>query len=57
MRPEDLEELITRKPEVGLRPVRVFAERLHAPEVRYSGMVGKDVPALLATPILRQVDS
>ena len=54
---EHLEELIMKKPEVGLRLVRELAERLHAAEVRYSDVVGKDVPARLATLILTLIDS
>jgi CRP/FNR family transcriptional regulator, cyclic AMP receptor protein len=54
---EDLEGLIMKKPEVGLRLVRELAERLHASEVRYADIIGKDVPARLATLILTLVDS
>jgi CRP/FNR family transcriptional regulator, cyclic AMP receptor protein len=53
----DLEGLIMKKPEVGLRLVRDLAERLHASEARYADIVGKDVPARLATLILTLVDS
>jgi len=42
---------------VGLRLVRDLAERLHASEARYADIIGKDVPARLATLILRLVDS
>jgi CRP/FNR family cyclic AMP-dependent transcriptional regulator len=54
---EDVEDLITKKPEVGLRLVRELAERLRDSERRYADVVGKDVPARLATMILRLVDS
>jgi CRP/FNR family transcriptional regulator, cyclic AMP receptor protein len=54
---EDVEHLITNKPEVGLRLIRDLAERLHASEARYADMIGKDVPARLATLILTLVDS
>jgi CRP/FNR family transcriptional regulator, cyclic AMP receptor protein len=54
---EDLEHLIMNKPEVGLRLVRELAQRLHASEVRYANVVGKDVPARLASLILTLVDS
>jgi CRP/FNR family transcriptional regulator, cyclic AMP receptor protein len=54
---KELEELIRRNPEVGLRLVRVLAERLHAAELRYADIVGKDVPARLASLILTLVDS
>jgi CRP/FNR family transcriptional regulator, cyclic AMP receptor protein len=54
---KELEELIMKKPEVGLRLVRSLAERLHAAEVRYAEILGKDVPARLASLILTLVDS
>jgi CRP/FNR family cyclic AMP-dependent transcriptional regulator len=57
LRREDLEHLIMNKPEVGLRLVRELAQRLHASEVRYANVVGKDVPARLAPLILTLVDS
>ena len=57
LRRDDLEKLIMKKPEVGLRLVRELAERLHASEARYTGIVGKDVPTRLATLILTLVDS
>ena len=57
LRREDVEELIRKEPEVGLRLVRDLAERLHASERRYADIVGKDVPARLATLILTLVDS
>ena len=49
---EELEGLIVKKPEVGLRLVRELAERLRASERRYADVVGKGVPARLATLIL-----
>ena len=57
LRREVVEDLIRNRPEVGLRLVRDLAERLHASERRYSDVVGKDVPARLATLILTLVDS
>jgi CRP/FNR family transcriptional regulator, cyclic AMP receptor protein len=57
LRREDVEDLIMKKPEVGLRLVRELAERLRDSERRYADVVGKDVPARLATLILRLVDS
>jgi CRP/FNR family cyclic AMP-dependent transcriptional regulator len=57
LRREDLEDLIMTKPEVGLRLVRNLAQRLHDSEARYADIVGKDVPARLATLILTLVDS
>jgi CRP/FNR family cyclic AMP-dependent transcriptional regulator len=56
-RREDVEDLIRNKPEVGLRLVRDLAHRLHASEARYADIVGKDVPARLATLIIALVDS
>src|SRR5215208_1733281 len=57
LRREDLEHLIMKKPEVGLRLVRTLAEKLHASEARYADIIGKDVPARLATLILTLVNS
>ena len=57
LRREDVERLITKKPEVGLRLIRELAEKLHASEARYADVVGKEVPARLATLILTLVDS
>src|ERR687890_1709132 len=57
LRRAELEDLIVKKPEVGLRLVRVLAQRLHDSEARYADIVGKDVPARLATLILTLVDS
>jgi CRP/FNR family transcriptional regulator len=57
LRREELEKLIMKTPEVGLRLIRELAQRLHASEARYADIVGKDVPARLATLILTLVDS
>jgi CRP/FNR family cyclic AMP-dependent transcriptional regulator len=57
LRREQVERSITNKPEVGLRLIREMAERLHATEARYTDIIGKDVPARLATLILTLVDS
>jgi CRP/FNR family transcriptional regulator, cyclic AMP receptor protein len=57
MRREDVEHLITNKPEVGLRLICDLAQRLHDSEARYADMIGKDVPGRLATLILTLVDS
>ena len=57
LRRGELEGLIMKKPEVGLRLVRELAQRLHASEARYADIIGKDVPARLATLILKLVDS
>jgi CRP/FNR family transcriptional regulator, cyclic AMP receptor protein len=57
MRREEMERLIMNNPQVGLRLIRDLAEKLHASEARYAGIIGKDVPARLATLILTLVDS
>jgi CRP/FNR family cyclic AMP-dependent transcriptional regulator len=57
LRREELEDLIMKTPEVGLRLVRDLAQRLRDSEARYADIVGKDVPARLATLILTLVDS
>jgi CRP/FNR family transcriptional regulator, cyclic AMP receptor protein len=57
LRREELEGLIMKTPEVGLKLVRDLAEKLHASEARYADIIGKDVPARLATLILTLVDS
>jgi len=57
LRREDVEDLIRKEPEVGLRLVRDLAQRLHDSERRYADIIGKDVPARLATLILTLVDS
>ena len=54
---EDLEGLIVRKPEVGWRLAQEVAPSLHDSQARYSDVVGKDVPARLATLILKLVES
>ena len=40
-----------------MRLVRELAEKLHASEARYANVVGKDVPARLATLVLTLMDS
>ena len=57
LRRGDLEDLIMKKPEVGLRLVQELAERLHASEARYANVVGREVPARLAAQILTLVNS
>ena len=57
LRREELEDLIVKKPEVGLRLVQELAQRLRASERRYADVVGKGVPARLATLILTLVES
>ena len=56
LRREELERVILKKPEVGLRLVRELAQRLHVAEARYADVIGKDVPARLASLILTLVD-
>lgn len=53
----DFEGLILRKPEVGLRLVRVLAGRLRQSQLRMADLVHKEVPARLATLILTLVES
>ncbi len=50
---EDFEDLVLRNPEVGVKMIRLLSERLAAYEVRLSDMVRKEVPARLASLILR----
>ena len=50
---EDFEDLVRRNPEVGVKMIRLLSERLAACEVRLSDMVRKEVPARLASLILR----
>lgn len=53
----DFEGLVMRKPQVGLRLVRVLAGRLRQSELRMADLVQKEVPARLATLILTLVES
>ena len=50
---EDFEDLVQRNPEVGVKMIRLLSGRLAACEVRLSEMVRKEVPARLASLILR----
>jgi CRP/FNR family transcriptional regulator, cyclic AMP receptor protein len=50
---EDFENLVRRNPEVGVKTIRLLGERLSTCEDRLSGLVHKDVPARLATLVLR----
>jgi CRP/FNR family transcriptional regulator, cyclic AMP receptor protein len=54
---ENLEHLIRKKPEVGLRLMDILAERLHLMDGRMADMVHKDVCARLAGLILHLVYS
>lgn len=53
----DLEHLILRNPEVGLRLVKVLSERLHETETRLAELTHKEVPARLASQILRLIEN
>ena len=57
MRREELERLICESPEVGLRLVDLFAERLRLMDERMSDVIHKEVPARLASLILQLLDS
>ena len=45
---EDFEGLVLRNPQVGLKTLRLFGERLYEYEVRLSNLIRKEVPARLA---------
>lgn len=53
---EDLEGLIRRNPEVGVRMVRLLCERLRLAHNRLADLARKDVPARLASLILYLVE-
>jgi CRP/FNR family transcriptional regulator, cyclic AMP receptor protein len=57
MKREDLEGLISKNPEVGLRLVDLLAERLCLMDQRMSDVIHKEVPARLASLILQLLDS
>jgi CRP/FNR family transcriptional regulator, cyclic AMP receptor protein len=50
---EDFEDLVLRNPEVGLKTIRRFGERLDEYEDRLSDLIRKEVPARLAGLLLR----
>ena len=50
---EDFEDLVQRNPEVGVKMIRLLSERLAACEARLSDLVRKEVPARLASLLLR----
>jgi len=50
---EDFEGLVVRNPEVGLKTLGLFSERLHDYEGRLSELIRKEVPARLAGLLLR----
>jgi CRP-like cAMP-binding protein len=57
IRCKDLRQLIMNKPEVGLRLIRHLTQRLNAMEIRYAGIINKEVHERLATLIMTLVDS
>jgi CRP/FNR family transcriptional regulator, cyclic AMP receptor protein len=57
LRREDLHELILSKPEVGLRLIERLSERLRLREEQLEDVTLKEVPARLASLILRVLDS
>jgi CRP/FNR family transcriptional regulator, cyclic AMP receptor protein len=57
MRREELERLIRKSPEVGIRLADLLAERLRLMDERMSDVVHKQVPARLASLILQLLDS
>jgi CRP/FNR family transcriptional regulator, cyclic AMP receptor protein len=50
---EAFDDLVRRNPEVGVKTIRLLGERLSTCEDRLSGLVHKEVPARLATLVLR----
>jgi CRP/FNR family cyclic AMP-dependent transcriptional regulator len=50
---EDFEGIVLRNPEVGLKTIRLFGERLEEYEGRLSDLIRKEVPARLASVLLR----
>lgn len=54
---EDLEHLVRKNPEVGLRMIRVLSERLRLCETRLEDIGLKEVPARLASLILQLSES
>jgi CRP-like cAMP-binding protein len=50
---DEFEDLVLRNPEVGLKTIRLFGERLDEYERRFSELIRKEVPARLAGLLLR----
>jgi CRP/FNR family cyclic AMP-dependent transcriptional regulator len=50
---EAFDDLVRRNPEVGVKTIRILGERLSTCEGRLSGLVHQEVPARLATLVLR----
>ncbi|ABG05021.1 transcriptional regulator, Crp/Fnr family [Rubrobacter xylanophilus DSM 9941] len=57
LRRKDLERIILRRPEVGVRLVGLLSERLRLAEIRLAELAYKDVRARLASLILRLIES
>jgi CRP/FNR family cyclic AMP-dependent transcriptional regulator len=57
MKREEMERLIRKSPEVGLRLADLLAERLRLIDERMSNVIHKEVPARLASLILELLDS
>src|SRR5215213_527250 len=57
MKREELERLIRKSPEVGVRLADLLAERLRLMDERMSDVIHKEVPARLASVILQLLDS
>jgi CRP/FNR family transcriptional regulator, cyclic AMP receptor protein len=57
MRREELERLIRKSPEVGMRLADLLSERLRLMDQRMSDVIHKEVPARLASLILQLLDS
>jgi CRP/FNR family transcriptional regulator len=57
MEGDAVERLVLKKPQVGVRMIRLLSERLHYYETRMEDMTLKEVPARLASLILLLVES
>ena len=57
LKSEDLEGLVRKNPDLGLRMMRVLSERLRSCEARLEDIGLKDVPARLASLILQLAES
>ncbi len=57
LKSEDLEGLVRKNPDLGLRIIRILSERLRLCEARLEDIVFKDVPARLASLILQLAES
>src|ERR687890_718031 len=57
MEPADVEHLIQKEPQVGIRMIELLSERLHYYETRLQDVTLKEVPARLASLILFLIES